>query len=199
MKEIKIPIEKWSFLCAPLTAEAENVLLKILCRMKEEDYISECCIFTESLPILFKCSQEKVANILSQLSNNGLLLIEERDAFTCFKDNKIFLNKAKRIKKSVTFDARDFKKFLIDEGCNPQHVDDWLAVRNKKKVVNTKTALTRIVNECKKHGVSLKNAIEMCASNGWAGFKYEWVQNQSNEQTINRQTSNTIRKNSEGW
>lgn len=69
--------------------------------------------------------------------------------------------------------------YLISVGCDGQAAKDWLAIRKTKKLPLTQTALKTIQSEADKAGVTLANAIEIAASNSWAGFKASWLQNQA--------------------
>jgi len=69
--------------------------------------------------------------------------------------------------------------YLISVGCEAQAAKDWLAIRKSKKLPLTATALKTIQSEADKAGVTLANAIEIAASNSWAGFKASWLQNQA--------------------
>lgn len=69
--------------------------------------------------------------------------------------------------------------YLISVGCDAQAAKDWLAIRKQKKLPLTATALKTIQSEADKAGVTLANAIEIAASNSWAGFKASWLQNQA--------------------
>lgn len=69
--------------------------------------------------------------------------------------------------------------YLISVGCEAQAARDWLAIRKTKKLPLTQTALKTIQSEADKAGVTLANAIEIAASNSWAGFKARWLQNQA--------------------
>lgn len=65
--------------------------------------------------------------------------------------------------------------YLIQLGVDKQVVMDWMAIRKVKKLPATKTALEAIVNEVKKTGWEMKDAIRFCCEKGWAGFKATWV------------------------
>lgn len=62
--------------------------------------------------------------------------------------------------------------------------EDWLQLRKTKKAPVTQTALDGIAREAKKAGYTLEQALEACCSNGWQGFKAEWVL-RSNQQAGN--------------
>lgn len=120
-------------------------------------------------------------------------------------DNVNVINKKSKLK----FTKTNFKKELLDLGVDENHLEDWLRVRTAKKCVFTKTALNSFLLECKKNNFSIPDAVRICAENSWAGFKVEWFNNLKNNQngksntktqpTINRQTEDVIRQNSQGW
>lgn len=66
-------------------------------------------------------------------------------------------------------------KDLINLGVTEQHAKDWLAVRKQKKSPLTETAMAATKREADRAGLSIPEAIQMAAENGWAGFKAEWV------------------------
>lgn len=65
--------------------------------------------------------------------------------------------------------------YLVSIGCESQAARDWMAIRKTKKLPLTQTALKTIQSEAEKAGVTLASAIEIAASNSWAGFKAAWV------------------------
>ena len=74
------------------------------------------------------------------------------------------------------------KQDLIDLGCEPEHAEDWLQTRKDKRAPKlTQTALKAIVKQADIAGMTLAEAIQMAAENGWRGFKAEWVQNQAQQ------------------
>ena len=71
--------------------------------------------------------------------------------------------------------------FTVATLVNEYHVDrqvaqDWLAVRAKKRLPNTQTALNKLINEFSKAGLSVPDGVRKCAENGWAGFRdsFQW-------------------------
>jgi len=75
--------------------------------------------------------------------------------------------------------AFNFKKSLLDLGVSEQVASTWLAVRKKKRAVNSELALKGILAEVQKAGISVAQAIELSATNSWSGFKNEWYRNSS--------------------
>ena len=67
------------------------------------------------------------------------------------------------------------KEDLVSMGCDPEHVEDWFEVRKAKRKPLTETALKRMVTEATKAGLTLRDAVEKCAEEGWLGFKASYV------------------------
>lgn len=76
-------------------------------------------------------------------------------------------------KEKSTFNAQD----LIDMGVDEQHAKDWIEVRKRKKAAMTMTALSGVIREAKKAGVTLAEAIRVCAEKSWQGFEASWLSN----------------------
>jgi len=68
-------------------------------------------------------------------------------------------------------------KDLISLGVTEQIAKDWLEVRKMKRAPLTQTALDAMSREAKKSGISLVQAITICAESGWQGFKDSYYQN----------------------
>lgn len=82
--------------------------------------------------------------------------------------------KQEKVKKEKsTFNAQD----LIAMGVDEQHAKDWIEVRKRKKAAMTMTALNGVIREAKKAGVSLAEAIRVCAEKSWQGFEASWLSN----------------------
>lgn len=56
-----------------------------------------------------------------------------------------------------------------------QVVDDFKTLRKQKKAAITKTAMDAIAAQAKLAGLSLEDALRVCCSRGWSGFKADWV------------------------
>lgn len=70
-------------------------------------------------------------------------------------------------------------KIACPDDVNPQAWADVLANRKAKRLPMTRSALAGIEREAAKAGITLGEAIEICAAEGWAGFKASWGQRQS--------------------
>lgn len=64
---------------------------------------------------------------------------------------------------------------LVALGVTEQIAADFLAVRKAKRAPLTQTALTAIQREAASYGISLGDALSVCASRGWQSFKAEWM------------------------
>lgn len=65
--------------------------------------------------------------------------------------------------------------------------EDWLQLRKTKKAPVTQTAIDGISREAMKAGYTLEQALEACCSNGWQGFKAEWVNKPITQQRASNQ------------
>lgn len=68
-----------------------------------------------------------------------------------------------------------FKTELLNLGVDAGLVADWLKVRKAKKASDTQTAFTKFLNEVKKAGWSIPEAVGYCTEKDWKGFEAEWV------------------------
>ena len=78
----------------------------------------------------------------------------------------------------------NFKSELLSMGVEPQLVDDWLMVRKKKKASNTKTALTKVVNQAQKANLSVNDAIAYATGKDWKGFEAQWYFNDQQNSNV---------------
>lgn len=60
-------------------------------------------------------------------------------------------------------------------GVDHTHWRDWLKVRKTKKATNTDSAWGLFSREAGKAGVTIADAVRVCAERGWAGFEAEWI------------------------
>jgi uncharacterized protein YdaU (DUF1376 family) len=60
-------------------------------------------------------------------------------------------------------------------GVDAQVVSDFKALRAKKRATVTVTAMQEIAKQAELAGMSLGDALRVCCSRGWSGFKAEWV------------------------
>lgn len=92
------------------------------------------------------------------------------------KNNK---NHAKRRKSSLV-------EFLMTEGVQEQTASDFCELRYAKRAPLTKTAIENIKKEAIAAGMSLHDALTVCCSRGWQGFRAEWVRQNKNLEDRNK-------------
>lgn len=76
----------------------------------------------------------------------------------------------------------NFKSELLALGVDKDILSDWLIVRKNKKASNTKTALTKILNQIAKTDLTVSQAVEFACSNDWKGFEASWYLNKTGKQ-----------------
>ena len=59
---------------------------------------------------------------------------------------------------------------------------DWLQLRKTLKAAVTQTAIDGIYREACRAGYTLEQALVTCCSNGWRGFKAEWMHQRGQQQ-----------------
>lgn len=75
------------------------------------------------------------------------------------------------------------------DGVTDQTWTDWLQLRKSKKAAVTQTAVDGIAREAAKAGYSLESALATCCSNGWQGFKADWVQQRAGQGRAPQETA----------
>lgn len=83
------------------------------------------------------------------------------------------------IAKKSSADAKSANDFDPLASVSAQVVQDFKALRAKKKAPLTITALKIIVFEAEKAGYTLQQALETCCARGWQSFKADWVKSQA--------------------
>ena len=72
-----------------------------------------------------------------------------------------------------------FQKF-IDLGCDPATLNDWKAARKGAPI--TESVLQGMLREAKKAGISLADAVRICAEHSWRGFRADYLHSSSKGQ-----------------
>lgn len=89
---------------------------------------------------------------------------------------------------SNSADAQKTKKLglkdLLALNIEQQYAQDWLEVRKVKRAALTQSAINLLINEAAKAGISVNDAVRICAENSWQGFKADWYFN------LNKQANN---------
>jgi hypothetical protein len=76
---------------------------------------------------------------------------------------------------SARSSRRDWLALLVQLGADVKHVRDWLEVRKAKKAKMTDTALDGLKREAAKAGLTVGQAIQICAERSWQGFNASWL------------------------
>lgn len=66
------------------------------------------------------------------------------------------------------------QQILQDLGVEEQHAKDWLTVRKAKRAPLTQTVLDDLAREAGKAGITVAEAVEICAKKSWQGFNASW-------------------------
>lgn len=64
---------------------------------------------------------------------------------------------------------------LVELGVSEGHARDWLTARKAKRLPLTRTALDGVISQGIDAGMPLSAVVGICAIEGWAGFKREWL------------------------
>jgi hypothetical protein len=70
--------------------------------------------------------------------------------------------------------------FLVEAGADKTLAKDWLAVRSKKKLAGTETALSEFLQEVGRSDKSIDEILRFCCVKGWGGFEAAWLRNPRN-------------------
>ena len=71
----------------------------------------------------------------------------------------------------------DYKQWLLEHDVPEATANDWLQVRKAKKASNTLSAAAALEREAGKAGITIAEAVQLCAENSWQGFRAEYLRN----------------------
>ena len=91
--------------------------------------------------------------------------------------------------------AFDFRKSFIDLGVAEEVIDTWMAVRKRKRAVDSEIAFNRIKAEIDKTGLSANECITIAVANSWQGFNSAWVERQQPRRSAPPQRESTFAHN----
>lgn len=77
--------------------------------------------------------------------------------------------------KTCSAPRRNWLNELVELGVMENHARDWLEVRKVKKAKMTDTALDGIKREAAKAGITIGEAVRICAERSWQGFNASWL------------------------
>lgn len=69
---------------------------------------------------------------------------------------------------------KNAKTMLSELGVEDQTAKDWLEIRKAKRAPLTQTALDDLVREAGKAGITVNEAVTICARRSWQGFNASW-------------------------
>lgn len=69
---------------------------------------------------------------------------------------------------------------FIDLGCDPATLQDWKAARKGAPI--TESVLQGMLREAKKAGITLADAVRICAEHSWRGFRADYLHSSSKGQ-----------------
>ena len=75
-------------------------------------------------------------------------------------------------------------KILLELGVSEQAAKDWLTVRKAKRAPLTQTAVDDLRREAGKAGITIAEAVEICAKKNWQGFNSTWNWNDKQPQAF---------------
>ncbi|NRA76726.1 MAG: YdaU family protein [Pseudoalteromonas sp.] len=77
----------------------------------------------------------------------------------------------------VSTPAFNFKNELLLLGVDKEILNDWMKVRTKKRATNTQSALTLLVSQIGKAGLTIDQGIRFANDENWGAFKLDWYKN----------------------
>lgn len=129
------------------------------------------------------CRKNKNNRLKSNSSNN-----ESSTSRQPVVDHSVNHKPITKNHKPITNNQKN-KTALRPEYISEEVWSDFLNLRKRKKAPLTETALNGISREANKAGYILEDALRECCSRGWAGFKAEWVKNETKGKSNDRTES----------
>jgi uncharacterized protein YdaU (DUF1376 family) len=80
----------------------------------------------------------------------------------------------KTSRKRINIEALTEDDLVNTYGALPRYAKDWLAVRAKKNAPLTPSAMEGVINQAELAGITVAQAIEVCAKKQWQGFNAAW-------------------------
>ncbi len=96
------------------------------------------------------------------------------------KERKEKDNKEKNNTNTIAKREFNFKKSLLEYGFDALLVDEWMAIRRKKKAVNSEFSFNSFISQIEKTGAEKNEVMRVIAEKQWAGFNHAWMKNTNN-------------------
>ncbi len=74
----------------------------------------------------------------------------------------------------------NFKKSLLEYGFEEMLVNEWLAIRKKKRAVNSEFSFNLFVSQVEKTGADKNEVLRLVAEKQWVGFNHVWMKSINN-------------------
>lgn len=141
------------------------------CSQNASTRISGVCPENEPLPM----SDEDLENLFANAQLEECPPFPEKGDHPSEKDAHLSSGDKKPARKKPATTA--FCAVPRPDDVDPQVWSDWMAVRKRKNKPLTETAFNFLKSQAEKAGISTARAIELCAQNGWLGFREEYLRN----------------------
>lgn len=141
------------------------------CSQNASTRISGVCPENEPPPM----SDEDLENLFANAQLEECLPFPEKGDHPSEKDAHLSSGDKKPARKKQATTA--FCAVPRPDDVDPQVWSDWMAVRKRKNKPLTETAFNFLKSQAEKAGISTARAIELCAQNGWLGFREEYLRN----------------------
>ena len=166
-----------------------NILAKLVERglIRREEYRGRGIHTTsyttdvENRNAIFSDRNAKISNRKTKISDADYYSSNENNNYNNIINNT---TRAKRASSS----SEIIQKF-IEAGCSADALRDWKAARKSKPI--TEAVLQGMQREAAKAGITLADAVRICAENGWQGFRAEYLERRksSSAQTAAKQST----------
>lgn len=110
----------------------------------------------------------EVSNCNNGEYQNDTMSSYQNDTTNNHKNKTTTKTTNKRVEQAPSQSKFNALNELINLGANEQHAKDWLSSRKKKL---TQTALSGLIRETEKGGITIAQAVEACAERGWESYQ----------------------------
>lgn len=155
----------------PDTSDEQTRQNDVGCSQNASTRISGACPENEPPPM----SDEDLENLFANAQLEECPPFPEKGDHPSEKDAHLSSGDKKPARKKPATTA--FCAVPRPDDVDPQVWSDWMAVRKRKNKPLTETAFNFLKSQAEKAGISTARAIELCAQNGWLGFREEYLRN----------------------
>jgi hypothetical protein len=162
-------LDDMAFQRLPVASKALAPMLWLLASESNDGVIHRT---PEEIAFRIRMTEKEVLSAIKPLIDNGFFIEDSNMLASCLQD----ATTEKRQRRVETE-----KETETPSGVSFQVFKDYLEVRKAKKAKWTDTALKGLIRESEKANISLQEAMELCCSRGWVGFKAEWIKDQQTQ------------------